>query len=120
MIVRSLVRFAGAAVVLAALSAGSTAWAHDRRRPQCYGYGYDSQYDHYRRDQHRAYDHYRRDRRESFGHALGDVFRYGSTNPYSSPEHYHRDRHRAYDHDQRDHWEDQRHHESDFYRYGEW
>lgn len=92
--------------------AAMPAWAHDL------------QPSHYDRDQHRAYDHYQRDRHEDsrhrvrdrvggFGHAVGDLFRYGTTNPNSSPDHYYRDQHRAYDHYQRDRRRDYDHYRRD-------
>ncbi len=78
---------------------------------------YDSEYDHYQRDRREAQQHRREDRLESFGHVIGDLFRYGTTDPYSSPEHYYRDRRRveehylrdqdrAWDHYRRDRWDD--------------
>ena len=96
---------------------GAIAWttpaaAHDR---------YDSEYEHYQRDRQEAQHHRWDDRRESLGHAIGDLFRYGTTDPYSSPEHYFRDAQRDYehylrdqervwDHAQRDRWNSQWNH----------
>lgn len=84
----------------------------------------DLDYDHHYRDDHRAYDHYARDRRADqrhhlrdglggFGHGVGDLFRYGSTNSYSSPRHYYRDQRRQYDHAWRDRRRSYDHYERD-------
>ena len=81
------------ALVLGALAWTTPAAAQDR---------YDSEYDHYLRDRYEALQHRRQDRSESFGHAIGDLFRYGTTDPYSSPEHYYRDRQREVEHYFRD------------------
>lgn len=83
---------------LPALMLGALAWttpavAHDR---------YDSEYDHYLRDRYEAQQHRQQDRSERLGHAIGDLFRYGTTDPYSSPEHYYRDRQREREHYFRD------------------
>ena len=63
---------------------------------------YDSEYDHFQRDRHEAQHHRWEDRRKSLGHAIGDLFRDGTTNPYSSPEHYYRDQQRRFEHGLRD------------------
>ena len=96
-------------LVLGAMAWTTPARAQDR---------YDSGYEHYSRDRHEAQEHRWEDRRESLGHAIGDLFRYGTTDPYSSPEHYYRDRQReaehsfrdwdrAWDHHRRDQWNSQ-------------
>ena len=81
------------ALVLGALAWTTPAGAHDR---------YDADYDHYLRDRYEAQQHRWQDRHESIAHAIGDLFRYGTTDPYSSPEHYYRDRQRELEHYLRD------------------
>lgn len=92
-------------ILAAALAVATPALAHDRY--------YDPYNEHSVHDQRRSYDHHSRDRNQDyrhhlrdgvggFGHAAGDLLRYGTTNPYSSPGHYYRDQHRAYDHELRD------------------
>src|SRR5258708_28868183 len=81
------------ALVVGALALATPAAAQD---------WYDSEYEHYRRDQHEAQHHRLDDRRESLGHIIGDLFRYGTTDRYSSPEHYYRDQRRDYEHYLRD------------------
>lgn len=97
MFTRFLIRFFPALAFTVVMAA--PAWALDpydhHGRDQYRSYGYD------RRDQHERYDHYRGDR-AGLGHAVGDIFRYGTTDPYSSPGHYYRDQHRAYDDYRRD------------------
>ena len=84
---------------------------------------YHSNYDHFQRDRHEAEHHRWEDRGESFGHAMSALFRYGTTDPWSSPEHYYgdqqkhyehylRDQDRAWDHFRRDRWPT---HENDGY-----
>ena len=83
---------------LPALLLGAMAWA----TPVAAQSRYDSEYEHHQRDRYEAQQHRWDDRRESLGHVIGDLFRYGTTDPYSSPEHYYRDRRRAYEHYLRD------------------
>jgi hypothetical protein len=88
-------------------------WAHDscdyEARGRYRGYGYDQ------RDRYDRYDYYGRGHAQGFGHALGDLFRYGTTDPYSSPEHYYRDQRRAYDRYRRDQYRGYRHDSRDRY-----
>jgi hypothetical protein len=95
------------AVVLGALALATPARAQNR---------YDFEYDHYQRDRQDAQQHRWEDRHDSLGHIIGDLFRYGTTDRYSSPEHYYRDQRRddehhlrdqdrAWDHDRRDRWD---------------
>jgi hypothetical protein len=95
------------ALVLGAVALATPARAHD---------SYDSEYQHYLRDRYEAQRHRAYDRRESFGHAISDLFRYGTTDRYSSLDHYYRDQrrdyehylrdqHRAYNHYRRDRWD---------------
>ena len=94
------------ALLLGAMALATPAGAQGR---------YNSDYDHYRQDRREAQQHRSDDRHESLGHALSDLFRYGTTDRYSSPEHYFRDQRRddehylrdqdrAWDHDRRDRW----------------
>src|SRR5512138_2706436 len=77
------------ALVLGAFAWTTPAAAHD---------SYDADYDHYLRDRYEAQQHRRQDRNESIRHAISDLFRYGTTDPYSSPEHYYRDQQREAEH----------------------
>ena len=102
------------ALLLGAMALATPAGAQGR---------YDPEYDHYRRDRHEAQHHRSDDRSESLGHWIGDVFRYGTTDRYSSPEHYFRDQRRddehylrdqdrAWDHDLRDRWDSYQYYDS--------
>ena len=104
------------ALVLGAVALAVPVGAQDR---------YDSEYEHYRRDRHEARDHRSDDRHESLGHVIGDLFRYGTTDRYSSPDHYYwdqrrdyehyfRDQDRTWDHYRRDRWDSYRN--DDYYR----
>ena len=77
------------ALTVGALGAG-TAWAHDPYDP------YPSYSD------QRSPGHAVRDATGGVGHALHDIFKYGSTDPYSSPRHYNEDQQRRYNHALRD------------------
>jgi len=81
------------ALVIGALALATPAAAQDR---------YGSEYEHYLRDRHEAQHHRLEDRRDSLGHVIEDLFRYGTTDRYSSPEHYYRDQRRDYEHYLRD------------------
>ena len=104
------------ALLLGAMALSTPAGAQGR---------YDPDYDHYRQDRREAQQHRSDDRRESFGHAIGDLFRYGTTDRYSSPDHYYwdqrrdyehylRDQDRTWDHYRRDRWDSYRN--DDYYR----
>src|SRR5712692_5568682 len=72
-------------------------------------YGFDDE--HYRRDRHEAEHHRLDDRLDSLGHVIGDLFRYGTTDRYSSTYHNSRDQRRDYEHYLRDQdraWDDYR------------
>lgn len=84
--------------LLPALVLGALAWT----TPAAAQGRYDHDDDHYLRDRYEAQQHRWQDRGESLGHAIGDFFRYGTTDPYSSPGHYYRDRQREVDHYFRD------------------
>ena len=86
---------------------------------------YESEYEHYRRDRHDVEHHRSDDRHESLGHVIGDLFLYGTTDRYSSPDHYYwdqrrdyehylRDQDRTWDHYRRDRWDSYRN--DDYYR----
>lgn len=109
MLTRFLIRSCQALAIFVVVA--TPAWAddpydhHGRDRNRSYG--------HDRRDQRGRSDHYRHDRTRGLGHGVGDIFRYGTTDPYSSPRHYYRDQHRAYDHYQRDHGGSYQHYSRD-------
>src|SRR5712691_10262139 len=81
---------------------------------------YDFEYDHYQRDRHEAQHHRWQDRHDSLGHIITDLFRYGTTDRYSSPEHYYRDQLRDYDRYLRDRDRAWDHHRRDSYRSGDY